>query len=96
MTPGTHRVVWKRSAIEIELARAVVTAIEQGHDVEAITRAMEEADQVLAVNPSEVGEDRPNFERVTHISPLTVRFAVHDDERLVYVLSVVYAPPRRR
>ncbi|VTT97307.1 unnamed protein product [Gemmataceae bacterium] len=96
MNPAPYRVVWKRSAIEIELAQAVITAIEQGHDPEAITHAMEEADQALALNPNNVGESRPAYERVARFSPLTIRFAVHDDELLVYVLSVVYAPPRRR
>ena len=96
MSPGPYRVVGKRSAIEIDLARAVISAIEHGHDQEAITRAMEEAERAVAVNPNQLGESRPRFERVHRISPLTIWFAVHDDEHVVYVLRVVYAPPRSR
>lgn len=96
MSPGPYRVVWKRSAIELQLAGAVVRAMEAGHDVSAITRAMELAERILAARPNEAGESRPGFERLEIFEPLTVRYAVHDDEQLVYVLHVVYAPARHR
>jgi hypothetical protein len=96
MSPGRYRVIWKRSAIELELASAVVRAMQGGQDVAAITRAMDVAERVLSVRPNDVGESRPEFERLEVFDPLTIRYAVHEDERIVYVLHVVYAPPRPR
>jgi len=96
MSPGPYRVIWKRSAVEIDLAAAVVRAITEGYDQTAITRAMESADRALATNPNGIGESRPNFERIETFAPLNVRYAVHDDERLVYVLVLTYTPHRHR
>ncbi|MBX9625434.1 MAG: hypothetical protein K2X82_16630 [Gemmataceae bacterium] len=96
MSPGPWRLVWSPEAIEVNVAQATVTAMERGHDVSAIADAMERAERELAVNPAELGESRPHGERVHYVRPLNIRFAVHEDERIVYVLGVVYAPPRFR
>jgi hypothetical protein len=96
MNPPAFRVVWKRSTIELDLADATVTAMQRGEDRGAIADAMTAAERQLAVNPSQVGESRPRFERVLRVAPLTLWFTVHEDEQMVYVFRVVYAPPRRR
>lgn len=94
MNPGPFRVVWKRSAVEIQIAEIVNHLISRGESVAPITRAMDLIDRALSANPTEVGESRPNFERIHTEPPLTVRFAVHEEERLVYVLGVTYLLPR--
>lgn len=96
MNPASYRVIWKRSATEIQVADIVTGLMERGEPVGPVTRAMARLDQLLTADPNNVGESRPNFERILTESQLTIRFAVHDDERLVYVLSVAYTPPRRR
>lgn len=96
MSPGPWRLIGRPAAIEIGVAQATVTAIERGHDVSAIADAMERAERELVVNPADLGESRPHQERVHYVEPLNIRFAVHDDERIVYVLGVSYAPPRFR
>ena len=96
MNRGPCRVIWKQSAIEVQLARIVNYLMERGEPLGPVTDAMNALDRVLAINPGQVGESRPNFERVHSEGPLTVWFTVHDDERLVYVLRVAYAIPRRR
>lgn len=55
---------------------------------------MARLEQLLALDPNNLGESRPNFERIATEGPLTVWFAVHDDERLVYVLAVTHTFPR--
>jgi hypothetical protein len=57
---------------------------------------MNRIEEILAVEPNGVGESRPNFERIFSDSPLTVRYAVHDDERMIYVLDVTYTVPRHQ
>jgi len=89
-TPFT--VIWKRSVIEKTLASFVLAAMEQGEDISAITAAMTEIDRLLAADPERSGESRADFERVLIVSPLTVTFEVHEEERIAYVLRARYAP----
>jgi hypothetical protein len=96
MTPAPYRVIWKRSAIEIQLATIVVTLFEQGKPTEPVTRALALLEEQLARDPQIVGESRPHFERVATESPVTIWFAVHEEERLVYVLAVSYSVPRHQ
>ena len=93
---GAFRVIWRRWLIEVELAGFVVKAIESGDDSGDITRAMAEIDRLLAGDPKVCGESRPNFERVLCALPLVVHYEVHEDERIVHVQRVRYAPKRRR
>jgi hypothetical protein len=94
MNPAPYRVVWKRSALEIQLATIVNRLLERGEPMEPVTLAMDRLDQLLSLNPNAIGESRPNFERILTESPLTIWYAVHDDERIVYVLAVSYTVPR--
>jgi len=82
-------VVWRWRATNI-LADAVVTALEAGHGSEGITAATARIDSLLRQNPATVGESRPGHERIVIDAPLTVYFEVHEDERVVIVLSVRY------
>jgi hypothetical protein len=91
---GKYKVVWRRHLIDIQLARFVVTAMQRGESVAAITAAMNEIDRLLSENPQRQGESRPNFERILIASPLAVDFEVHEGERIVYVLRARYAPKR--
>ena len=82
-------VIWRRRATD-NLADAVVVALESGRGSEAITAASARIDALLRNNPSDVGESRPNHERVVIDAPLTVYFEVNTEERVVIVLSVRY------
>src|SRR5437763_466920 len=68
----------------------------RGLAVEPVTRARERLEHIRASDPGDAGESHPEFKRILTESPLTVRFALHPDERLVYVLGVNYTPPRHR
>ena len=52
MNPAPYRVVWKRSATEIQLATIVLDLYERGHPVEPVTRAMARLEQLLALDPN--------------------------------------------
>ena len=94
MSPAPYRVVWKRSAIEVKLADILLRVDERGESVEPVWQAMDLLERALVIDPNNVGESRPDFERIATEGPLTIQFAVHDDERLVYVLGVTYLLPR--
>ena len=94
MNPAPYRVLWKRSAADIQLATIVANLFERNESIEPVTSAITRLEQLLVIDPNNVGESRPDFERVATESPLTVRFAVHDEERLVYVWAVTHLLPR--
>jgi hypothetical protein len=75
-----------------EIARFFVTALEQGQDANAISRAVATIDNFLAREPETCGESRGEYERVMIVSPLRVSFEIHEDERVVFVLGVGYSP----
>jgi hypothetical protein len=81
-------VIWRCHLIERKLAEYVASAIEQGEEIGRITVAMNTIDQLLGTNPQTRGESRADFERVLIVPPLTVTFEVHEEERIVYVLTV--------
>ena len=83
-------VIWRRHLVERKLAEYVVSAIEQGKDIAPITTAMSTIDQLLATDPQTKGESRADFDRVLIVPPLTVTFEVHEEERIVYILSLHY------
>jgi hypothetical protein len=80
-------VVWRWPATNA-LAAAVVAALEAGDGSGAIAAAAARVDDLLRRDAAHAGESRPNRERVVIDSPLTVFFEVHDEERVVVVLSV--------
>lgn len=94
MNPTPYRVVWKRSAADIQLVTIVSDLFERNESIDPVVRAITRLEQLLVIDPNNVGESRPNFERIATDSPLTIWFAVHDDERMVYVLAVTYTLPR--
>ena len=85
-------VIWRRHLIERNLAEFVASAIEQGEDITPRTAAMNSIDQLLATDPQSRGESRADFERILIVPPLTVTFEVHEDERIVIVLTLHYQP----
>ena len=87
-----YKVLWRRRVLEGELAAIVVRAMEEGQDVSALTFAMERVDQLLCNDPKSRGESRGEFERVLIVPPLTITFEVHEEERIVFVLSVRFRP----
>jgi len=89
-----YTVVWKTSVIEQTLASIVADAIEQGQDVAPIRQAMSQIDRLLASRPQFVGESRGPYERILIVPPLVVTYEIHEEERVVYVLTV-HRPPTR-
>jgi hypothetical protein len=89
-------IIWKRSVIETDLPAIVVRAMERGEDVAAITSAMSAIDNRLMFNPGEQGESRGNTERILIVPPLSVTFEIHDEERIVLVLTLRYFLHRPR
>jgi hypothetical protein len=88
-------VIWRRVLMD-DIARFYVNALEQGEDANAVTRAVATIDHFLAVAPATCGESRGEYERVFIITPLTVVYEIHEDERVVFVLQAFYAPGRPR
>jgi hypothetical protein len=85
----TYRVVWLNRAIG-QLAVIYRACLQLGAGADAVVRASAMVDQLLAPNPTAVGESRAGNERVLIEPPLTIYCEVHDDERVVVVTSVVY------
>lgn len=85
-------VIWRRHLIERKLAEYVVSPIERGEPVAPITAAMTTIDQLLSTNPETRGESRGDYERVLIVPPLTVTFEVHEEEHVVYVLTLHCQP----
>jgi hypothetical protein len=91
----SYTVIW-RHVLQAKLAELYVTAREQGQDAGAITRAVAEIDRLLRTQPGTRGESRADQERVLFVPPLTVTFEVHEEERIVYVLTVHRPRPPRK
>lgn len=76
------RVQWKHQALN-QLTGIWLKATDQN----AITVASHAIDQLLAQDPENQGESRPNRRRVMYASPLGVRYRVYPDRGLVRVLA---------
>ncbi len=83
-------VIWRRSLVEVEIAELVVSLMEKGKALDAVTKAMSTIDQLLSGSPELRGESRGDLERVLIVPPLTVIYEIHDDENIVYILSAYY------
>jgi hypothetical protein len=92
MSPTHFTVIWRRSLIERTLADIVVRAMGRREDVTAITSAMDAIDRLLSEDPATRGESRDNFERILIVSPLSVTFEVHEEERVVHIMRLRYSP----
>src|SRR4051794_3448980 len=89
-----YRVIWKHYVLNNDIASFVLRAMEQRHDVDAISISMEKIDQLLSTRPKECGESRGPHERILIIDPLAVDFEVYDDEKIVYIARARYAPKK--
>lgn len=96
MSEPPFTVVWRRYLIETQLAEIVFNAVQQGVDIAPITEAMNTIDQLLAHLPETRGESRGDFERILMVPPLAVTFEIHEEQRIVYVLRLVYRPRKVR
>lgn len=87
-----YKVVWRQSALA-ELA----TLWTDGDATmrEAISATTVKIDSLLAKMPNEVGESRPNNQRIAFVPPLAFRFQVRSAENGVVVIRV-WAPRRKR
>jgi hypothetical protein len=86
-----YTVLWKPSASR-RLAEIWVAAPDRA----AVSAAANAIDSRLQLEPRTQGEGRSGVDRILIVSPLAVVFEVHDEDRLVYVLSVRYLPENLR
>lgn len=60
----------------------------QATDRDAVTRASNTIDRLLAIDPLNEGESRSRGRRILFVPPLGVIFAVREDDRCVDILNV--------
>lgn len=84
-----YTVIWRQYLIETKVAEWVATAWQQGKDSKAITDAMNKIDRVLSTDPEMIGESRRGGIRVLIVPPLTVYFEIHEEEKIVLIISAV-------
>ena len=89
-----YRIIWRHAVVDA-LMRIYSEAFEVGADTTAINQAAADIDRVLRTDPTTVGESRGVYERVTIVGPLTTMFEVYEEERIVFILSLVYHPRNR-
>ncbi|HLJ12790.1 MAG TPA: type II toxin-antitoxin system RelE/ParE family toxin [Planctomycetaceae bacterium] len=78
-------VVWKPRA-ETQLAKIWT----ETDDRSSITKAANEIDARLRASPETFGESRSAKDRIAIVRPLSVVYQVHEQDRLVVVLSIKY------
>ncbi len=86
-----YTVVWSPAA-ERKLASIWVDAVNR----EVIADVANSLDSQLTRSPYTVGESRPYGQRIAHCLPLGIRFEVHEDDRLVRILTVWLCQPSGR
>jgi hypothetical protein len=84
-----YTVIWQPLAEE-KLATIWIDAADRG----AITVAAIEIDRRLKKNPESLGESRGGNTRWVVVPPLAVHFDVHQEDRVVRVLTVRSIPTR--
>ncbi len=77
-----YTVIWNRALVENDLAALVLSLMQRGQSLAPLTQAMSEIDRCLAADPSGEVESRTEYERVLIVSPLTVIYEIHEDEKM--------------
>jgi plasmid stabilization system protein ParE len=85
-----YTVTWSPQA-EQRLADLSLSA----SDRQAVTQASHEIETSLALDPGRFGESRFGDTRLWFVAPLAVIFEVRDTDRVVEIISVKLASPRR-
>jgi hypothetical protein len=79
-------VVWKREARD-QLAEIWLASDNRN----GVSNAANEIDRWLRNDPEQKGESRSGNDRIVMVPPLAVVFSVHEEDRIVRILSVVVA-----
>lgn len=79
----TYTVMWRPSA-----ERCLAEIWTNAEDRQAITEAANDIDALLRTDPMGVGESRVVNIRILTVSPLTIYYDVHEEDRLVAVWAV--------
>jgi hypothetical protein len=95
MSGGPYQVIWRRVVTERRIAGFMLDLMARGESTVPLFRAMNRIDHLLATDPHNQGESRPDFERLLFEPPLLVEYEVFDDERLVVALRARYFRARR-
>jgi hypothetical protein len=90
----TYSLIYPPFSLQM-LAAAYLVALEDGLAAE-LTAASQRVDAALQTDPRDQGESRDGRKRVLIDRPLAVEFEVDDDQRVVVVLGVRYAPGKRQ
>ena len=90
----SYRVVW-RNRVRNKLHVLAFLARELGDYSDRITRAVDEIELRLALDPHGEGESRDATERVLIVHPLSVLYEVFEDQQVVLIYSAVYYPRMR-
>jgi hypothetical protein len=85
------QVAWRKSALD-EVAALWINADSTFR--ESITAATAKIDFQLSHAPLEVGESRPNNQRIAFVPPLAFRFKVEPADQRVVIIRV-WAPGRK-
>jgi hypothetical protein len=88
-----YKVVWIQRVLD-QITAFCNKAIESGRQTSDITQATAQIDKLLAHSPGQAGESRAGAERILFEPPLSIHFEIHDEERIVVVLSARYLPRR--
>jgi mRNA-degrading endonuclease RelE of RelBE toxin-antitoxin system len=86
-----YTVLWNRTA-EAALTKLWLTA----RDRNAVSEAASSVDDLLRDFPIEVGESREFGRRILFEQPLGILYSIESEDRIVRVLRVWRAGPRRR
>ena len=86
----TYRVIWRQHLID-QIAQTYLDMLDSEDVVSAsrLAAAIPRVWEQLSRNPSDQGESREGYERVTFVGPITVTYEVVHDEMTVLVLKVV-------
>ncbi len=85
----TYDVYWrKRSLLLLRLVQFL--AAEKGGDEEAVLRAADEINRLLAESPEQQRESRDGNERVLIVNPLTVVYEVFPEQNTVVIYRLVH------
>ncbi len=88
-----YTVIWRNRLLS-HLAAIYIRVREAGGNTLAITQAVAEIDALLRHTPLTRGESRNPGERILIVEPLSVYFEVHEEEKVVFVMSAVHHKDR--
>ena len=94
MSTDRYRVIWRNAVIRRRAPEIIDALIERGEAAKPVYQAMARIFVALATDPDEQGESRADGERVFFDEPVSVTYEVHEDEKVVFILTMTYYKPK--